>query len=639
MIGESIKKAAAFGLILSIVASILYVPLSAKRAYALFGVGDFGFDIEDVVKFALDSIAVPIAQQMVDDMVKSTIDWANTGFEGGPAYVTDPEGFYAESADQAAGQFIEGADLGFLCSPFQRDIRISLQHEYYGPREKNKFQCTFSEALGNIDEFFDGNFERGGGWEAWFAVTQDPVNNPYGGFLKAQIELDSVIAKKTGLEREQLAINQGFKSLKGCMATNPSEDVIRAYESGDYKNPAKQNNLTPALADAYLKADMIARKKLAYDRSKPAGACIKDGPIKTAGATIKSQLDNVLPSGLERLINADQMSDLVGAFASGLLQRYVFGDRGLFGADSVNSGNREMLDIDADSIPDGFSYDGTSLYICHHGLKPKPANISADDWKPSNENCLGSKEAGASPYFTSLCEATGRTLKEIDRYYLFISRNPFKEEYAATWMRNSSAVSGALDQFAGQISRIEAQEYDPLLFNLGKYERAMDKIVETLAKDGDLKSGTGFTRAFGGGKSDKDVQSALIRDTKKIQQYLLRFQQEVIKNRCANPNLEALANIEPPRLELEVGTSTPQSTQDNWLGFYLYQNNLQGSCILKDGVPDVTITPPLETLQGLDTIPTTSSFESQGTTYIDVLFTQNGKTASWQITCSSDTPQ
>ncbi len=233
-------------------------------------------------KDILNAAAMFTAQIVIERIVASTVEWANSGFEGNPAYVTDPKQYFTNIADGAAGDFIKGSDLGFLCSPFQANIRLSLAQQYYQPRP---FQCTITQIVGNIDNFL-GDFNQGG-WDAWFSMTQNPTNNPYGAYLEAKIELDSRIASALGLEKEQLEWNQGFLSWADCIVKDP---------------------LT--------------------------GECLARGPVKTPGTIIKGQLDRVLPSGLEKLISVENVEQLAQSFAAGLLQRYVFGSKGLFSNDT-----------------------------------------------------------------------------------------------------------------------------------------------------------------------------------------------------------------------------------------------------------------------------------------------------------------
>ena len=227
-----------------------------------------------------NGIAMFTAQLVIERIVASTVEWANSGFEDNPAYVTDYKQYFTNVADGIAGDFIKASTtLGFLCSPFQANIKLSLIQQYYQPRP---FQCTLTGIVGNIEDFY-GDFTKGG-WDAWFSMTQNSTNNPYGAYLEAKIELDSRIASAIGLQKNQLDWNSGFLSWSPCIMKDP------------------------------MTGECLAR----------------DPNVKTPGSVIKSGLDKVLPSGLEKLVSVQNVEQLAQSFAAGLLQRYVFGPKGLF---------------------------------------------------------------------------------------------------------------------------------------------------------------------------------------------------------------------------------------------------------------------------------------------------------------------
>jgi len=219
-----------------------------------------------------DSIAIAIAKVALEQILQATTDWVRRGFEGNPAYATDPAQFFTKIADNVAGEFIRGSELGFLCSPFQTKIRLALQ-QYY--TQRRRFQCSVTGIISNLDAFYN-DFSQGG-WDGWFAMTQNDFGNPYGSYLQGQIELDN------GIQSQQLNWNSGFLSWSECV----EEDFMT-------------------------------------------GECMKRGPVQTPGKVIESQLESVLGSGLRQLELADEFDELVSALFAQLLKQIVFNVRGLF---------------------------------------------------------------------------------------------------------------------------------------------------------------------------------------------------------------------------------------------------------------------------------------------------------------------
>jgi hypothetical protein len=315
-----------FVLLVSITSSS-FLPAFSYRAQAslldgvtgLLGAANFiphvptGDTVQNLIETVLKLAMKAVAQAAIEKIVQSTITWANTGFEGNPTYVTDPKQFAANTANSLAANFIGSptSPLGFLCSPFQANIRIALKNSYYTPT-RQQFQCTFSGIAGNLQNFYKDFSSEG--WNGWFSMTQNPTNNPYDSYLNAQTQLNSQIANALSIQKQELTINDNFLSTRDCTLHNPDQKTI-----DDYNNGVDLDN------------NVIAIQPDGYDSTKPAGACIQYGPTKTPGKQIEEKVNETLSSGLQQLVNAKDIDDLISALLGGLIARYVTGPQGLFG--------------------------------------------------------------------------------------------------------------------------------------------------------------------------------------------------------------------------------------------------------------------------------------------------------------------
>jgi hypothetical protein len=57
--------------------------------------------------FIGDRLAVMITNQIIQRMTASIVNWINTGFQGSPAFLTNPEAFFTDVGDQITGEFLK----------------------------------------------------------------------------------------------------------------------------------------------------------------------------------------------------------------------------------------------------------------------------------------------------------------------------------------------------------------------------------------------------------------------------------------------------------------------------------------------------------------------------------------------------
>lgn len=177
---------------------------------------------------------------IIPQITASIVDWINSGFEGQPTFIGNPQTFLLDLGDRIAGEFIMEAGLGFLCSPFQLQVQIDLALSYYAPSsgENGRLACTITDvfentenAIASFQEYLSGDFYQGG-FPAWFELVARPHNNPYGSYLAAQGEMSLRIKNKQGGEIELLKFGDGFLSIRdenGSVIT-PGQYISRELE-------------------------------------------------------------------------------------------------------------------------------------------------------------------------------------------------------------------------------------------------------------------------------------------------------------------------------------------------------------------------------------------------------------------------
>ncbi|MES2953271.1 MAG: hypothetical protein V4674_01800 [Patescibacteria group bacterium] len=226
---------------------------------------------ESKFKFTLDGLAWVATNRIIAQMTKSVVSWINSGFEGSPAFVTNPKQFFLDVADQVSGAYIQRLGLSnALCSPFRAQILLSITE--YARNPIPRYQCTLSAAAQNFNNFLT-DFNNGG-WSTWIELSRRE-NNPYAQLVDAAAELDREKAVEANIKQQELQWGRGFISMR---------------------NPYNVNEIT------------------------------------TPGSIIESQLNDALDSSSRRLEVADSINEVVTALADQLISKVLTGAQGLLGS-------------------------------------------------------------------------------------------------------------------------------------------------------------------------------------------------------------------------------------------------------------------------------------------------------------------
>lgn len=229
----------------------------------------------NIKEFALDDIAFKLAKKVLADSTASLVDWINSGFEGKPAFITNLNDYLLNAGDEVMGDFLANSNMAFLCEPLRISVQLIVEQNYIRSRNwEDRSQCTLSGAVGNIQQFVEGDFDQGG-WKQWFSMVSQPQNNIYGAAaLGITRSRDTVTNEKENLTIESLWSN-GMRSVKDCST----------------------------------------------------GKCI----IVTPGNVISEYLNFKLTVGDRTLIEADEINEIIGALMSQLGNQAIAGVGGLLG--------------------------------------------------------------------------------------------------------------------------------------------------------------------------------------------------------------------------------------------------------------------------------------------------------------------
>ncbi|MEI6480384.1 MAG: hypothetical protein WCO12_02570 [bacterium] len=176
---------------------------------------------DNTAKNFLTPMAVCIANELVQAMTASTIQWINSGFKNpdgtsGPGFVSNPSKFFQGIADRETTGFFQALGGSFLCKPFSIQVRLALLNDYRGSYQ-GQAQCTLESIKNNLQNFGKGtNGGTGNYWNDWFQLTQQDNNNYMGSYFLARDQLSKNIAYNQDMNRLQITIDRGFLAMKKC---------------------------------------------------------------------------------------------------------------------------------------------------------------------------------------------------------------------------------------------------------------------------------------------------------------------------------------------------------------------------------------------------------------------------------------
>ena len=230
-----------------------------------------------------DGILWTIVNGIISNMTTSVVRWINTGFQGSPTFVTNPEAFFKDSLDQVTGNYINQLGLSnALCAPNSLQIRIALLKTNVH-RQTIRYSCTLDAAIKNLDGFYN-NFQNGG-WKTWIQLSSES-NDPYSQYLNALDDLDMRKLAKQGTITKELDWGRGFLSIK---------------------DPNHPNKTT------------------------------------TPGSVVQEQLNKALGYTTDRLIVADSFDEIAGALINLLIDKTLTGAGGILGLSGGSAKSTDYL--------------------------------------------------------------------------------------------------------------------------------------------------------------------------------------------------------------------------------------------------------------------------------------------------------
>ena len=318
-----------------------------------------GVQIKNVAKDIFKKVLSQIARKVTLNMTQELISWGTTGFKGDPFYVRDQKSFLKSIADQQMNTFITevSSQAQQYGSPFAEGIAKDLISKY-STSFAQKSAYSLDDIVGavnpgsTVDDYYN-NFGVGG-WSTWFNQNSVQSNNPIGAKLLAENEIASRLNGTLQTQKEELLQNNGFLSMKKCVAYDSTDDATTSTQTSDWFYSSVNDDLqtyevgpfaskAECTSDSNDNPNVTEQCHLGYNSGLPGGlgdenqwlndlgVVFGDGEVDncsryettTPGSIISEQIKKVTTSPLEQAIQANgtgsQIADSIVNLASGVI--------------------------------------------------------------------------------------------------------------------------------------------------------------------------------------------------------------------------------------------------------------------------------------------------------------------------------
>lgn len=164
-----------------------------------------------------------LIKKVFDKLANQIIEWAQSGFEGAPLFIQDPEAFLKTYADESIG-FILSTFVVNLCEISNPYITLFMSTSKFD----DAVTCTLSEGLKNIEDITNKLLD--GSWAEWVKLTQIQ-NNPYGAAIMMMEKAVEEANAEQETKKTEMISGQGYLGVKICKIKSKRDGRCLKYQT------------------------------------------------------------------------------------------------------------------------------------------------------------------------------------------------------------------------------------------------------------------------------------------------------------------------------------------------------------------------------------------------------------------------
>lgn len=245
----------------------------------------------------LDGITTAMREAASTALVRSLLNWFNTGDNGNPMYITNLPNHLLEITDQGTLEFLKDYRLNAICAPFKTEVKRALAQDYLRQtRQTNSsFSCT-TEGIPDPEGCRSGVLGACGGLNGFFQMFSNPANTPLGAYNRARL---------------RLAHENAVRAQRALIEAQWSNGILGVTETIRTPTATGEDRVTTN--------------------------------IVTPGFVASRILEQTTGSGFRQLESADEVDQIVGALFSGITNQIVTSIGGLDGLSRATNGRPPYL--------------------------------------------------------------------------------------------------------------------------------------------------------------------------------------------------------------------------------------------------------------------------------------------------------
>ncbi len=285
---------------------------------------------DNIKEYALDPIATKIAQDMINRASGDTVNWINSGFQGGgPGFIVNPDAYLKNIANQEVRVQLDA--LNKTVGPLKSSISVALVKNIRTGRQSAAAQMQFT-LLDTVrsETCTSANLQKIAENQVDSSLTTTASDNSLSrsekiAKRKGELNQDlcSAAAKNDPQANAKLqaCFNSGacggFRSTLDAFSDRNSEAAVQAKFIADVNNrTTQQQEIAKAESSNGIIPEKVCQARLQVDdEDNPypdgEGPCT-DWDIKTPVASVQNELQKSQSGNYGKLTQADEIGELIG---------------------------------------------------------------------------------------------------------------------------------------------------------------------------------------------------------------------------------------------------------------------------------------------------------------------------------------